>query len=97
MRSRYENVSMQEQYVSEAKHTIETLQYRNKRAMKFEKFVRKLVQPVNELGKLGRGMHNADVVVIIWQRFSNSELSHYLTSLKVQFQHQPRNYREVQQ
>ena len=29
LRSRYENVVMQEQYVSEAKRTIETIQYRN--------------------------------------------------------------------
>ena len=30
LRSRYENVAMQEQYISEAKRTIETLQYRKK-------------------------------------------------------------------
>ena len=42
-------------------------------------------------------MHNADIDEIIWQRVSNAELSQYLTALKVQFQHQPRNYREVQQ
>ena len=39
-------------------------------------------------------MHNTDIVEIIWQRVSNAELSQYLTDLKVQFQHQPRNYRE---
>ena len=42
-------------------------------------------------------MHNADIVEIIWQRVRNTELSQYLTSLKVQFKHQPRNYREVLQ
>ena len=68
MCSRYENVAMQEQYVSEAKRTIETLQYRNERAMTFEKFVSKLVQAADELEKRGKGMHNADVVEIIWQR-----------------------------
>ena len=31
----YENVSMQEQYVSKAKRTIDTIQYRNKRSMTF--------------------------------------------------------------
>ena len=40
-------------------------------------------------------MHNADIVEIIWQRVSNAELIQYLTALKVQFYHQPRNYREV--
>ena len=42
-------------------------------------------------------MHNDDIVEIIWQRVSNAELSQYPTALKVQFQHQPRNYREVLQ
>ena len=37
-------------------------------------------------------MQNADIVENIWQRVSNAELSQYLTDLKVQFQHQPRNY-----
>ena len=40
-------------------------------------------------------MHNADIIEIIWQRVSNAELRQYLNALKVQFQHKPRNYREV--
>ena len=40
-------------------------------------------------------MHNAAIVEIIWQRVSNAELIQYLTALKVQFHHQPRNYSEV--
>ena len=95
--SRYENLSMKEQYVSETKRTIETIQYRNERAMTFENFVRKLVKAVDELEKRSRGMHNADIVEIIWQRVSNAELSQYRTALKLQFQHQPLNYREVLQ
>ena len=63
----------------------------------FENFVSKLVQAVCELEKLGRGMHNSEVVDIIWQRVSNAELSQYLTAFKVQFQHQPHNYMEVLQ
>ena len=66
LRSRYENVAMQEQYVSEAKRTIENIQYRNKRAMTFETFFSKLVKAVDEVEKRGRGMHNADIVEIIW-------------------------------
>ena len=74
LRSRYENVAMQEQYVSEAKCTIDTLQYRNERAMTFEKFVRKLVHVVDEQEKRDRGMHNVDVVDIILQRVSIVQL-----------------------
>ena len=40
-------------------------------------------------------MHNTDIVEIIRKRVSNAELSHYLTALKVKFQHQPLNYKEV--
>ena len=65
--------------------------------MKFEKFISKLVKTVYELEKRGRGMYSADIVEIIWQRVINAELSQYLISLKVQFQHQPCSYREVLQ
>ena len=63
----------------------------------FEKFVRKLVKAANELEKRGRGMDKSDIVEIIWQKVSNAELSQYLNALKVQFHHQPCNYREVLQ
>ena len=83
LRSRYENAYIQEQYVCKTKRIIETIQYRNERAITFETFVSKLVKTVDELEKWGRGMHNADIVNIIWQRVSNAELSQYLNALKV--------------
>ena len=83
LHSRYENVVMQEQYVSESKCTTDTIQYRNERAMTFEKLFRKLLKAVEKLEKIGRGMHNADIVEIIWQGVSNSELGQHLTDLKV--------------
>ena len=46
-RSRYENVAMQEQYVSEAKRTIETMQHINERARTFKQFVIKFVKAVD--------------------------------------------------
>ena len=63
--------------------------------MPFETFVSKIVQAVNELEKRGGGMPNADAVEIIWLRFINAELGQYLTALKVKFQHQTLNYREI--
>ena len=81
LRSRYENIATQEQYVSKAKRTIENIQYRNERAMTFETFFRKHFKTVDELEKRGRGMHNAEIVEIIWQRVINAELSQYLTTL----------------
>ena len=97
LRSGYENVSMQEQYVSEANRTIETIQYRKKRAMAFENFSSKLFKAVDEIEKRGRGMHNSEIVDISLQRVISAELSQYLTASKVQFQHQPHKYREVLQ
>ena len=63
----------------------------------FKKFFSKLVKAVDELEKRGRGMHNADIFDIIWKKVINAELRQYLTALKVQFQHQHQNYREVLQ
>ena len=57
---------MKDQYVSEANRKIETIQYRNERAMTFEKFVRKIVKDFDEVEKRFRGMHNAEIVEIIW-------------------------------
>ena len=76
LRSKYENVAMQEQYVIEAKHTIDTIKYRNERATTFEKFVRKIVKAVGGLEKRGRGMHNADIVEIICRRVNNVSVVH---------------------
>ena len=49
LRKRYENAAMQEQYINEAKITLESMTYRNERAMKFEKFVARFVKEVNDL------------------------------------------------
>ena len=97
LRSRYEKVAMQAQYVSEAYLKVEITQYINQGAMTFKKVFIKLIKYVDELEKRDRGVNNADIVEIIWKRVINSELSQYLTDLKVYFQHQPRNYREVLQ
>ena len=42
---------MHEQYVNESNRTLETVAYRNERAMTFEKFIAKFIQVVNELEK----------------------------------------------
>ena len=65
--------------------------------MKFEKFVAKFIQELDELEKRNRGLHNADVVDIIWKKMMNPELSQYATSLKLQFKRQPRYYQYILQ
>ena len=51
LRYRYENASMQENYISETKHILATISYINERAMKLEKFVSQFVKLVDELDK----------------------------------------------
>ena len=68
LRGQYENAAMHEQYINEAKRTLETSTYRNERALKFEKFVAKFVKAFDELDKRNRGLHNADVVDMIWKK-----------------------------
>ena len=46
LRGRYENAAMHEQYINEARRTLETLTYINEQALKYEKFVAKLVKAV---------------------------------------------------
>ena len=40
-------------------------------------------------------MHNGDVVHLIWKKMTNPDLSQYVTALKVQFQREPRDYKDV--
>ena len=51
LKGRYINATMHDQYINEAKRTLEILTYRNERALKFEKFVAKFVKAVDELDK----------------------------------------------
>ena len=81
--TRYDNVAMQEQNINEAKRTLESMTYRNERAMQFKKFVAKFVKAVDALYKHDRSMHNADVVDLIWNNMTNPDLSQYVTALKV--------------
>ena len=62
---------MHEQYINKAKRTLDTLTYRNERALKLEKFVAKFVKAVDELDKRNRGLNNADVVDMIWEKVTN--------------------------
>ena len=74
---------MHEQFITEAKRAFETFTYRNERALKFEKFVAKIVKAVDKLDKRNRELHNADVVDMIWKKIRNPELNQYVVALKV--------------
>ena len=88
---------MHEKYVNKSKRTLETVAYRNERAMKFDQFVTKYTQAVDELEKRNWGLHNADVIDFIWNKMMNPELIQYFTALKMHFQQQPRDYQKILQ
>ena len=76
---------MQDQYISETKHILDTISYKNEWVMKFDKFVSQFVKTVDEMEKQQRGLHNADIVELIRNKTTNPKLSQYVTALKVQF------------
>ena len=84
--------SSHEQYVNEAKRTLENLAYRNEQAMKLDKLVAKFTQTVDELERRKKWLYNSNVVDIIWKEKMNIELSQYVTALRVKFQQQPLGY-----
>ena len=63
---------MQDIYINEAKKALETLSYKNERAMKFEVFNSKFKNAVNILDSYGRTMHNKDVVDLLWKKLNNA-------------------------
>ena len=65
--------------------------------MKFEKFVTKFTRAVDESEKRNQGLHNSDIIDLIWKKIMIPELSQYVTALKVQFQRQPRDYQDILQ
>ena len=76
---------MQDMYINEAKKTLETLSYRNKRSMKFHVFNRKFQNAVNVLDSYGRTMHNKDAV----------ELKMFVASIKVDYRSNRQKYTEI--
>lgn len=97
LKERYENKAMHETCINEAKKVLQTITYRNERAMKFEKFVANFQKAIDDLERYGRGMHDADIVDMIWPKMCNPELASYVVSLKVHHQHQRRGFREILQ
>ena len=65
--------------------------------MTFEKFVATFQKAVDNLEIYGSGMHNGDIVDLLWTKMGNSELATYLVSMKVHYQFFRRGYREILQ
>jgi len=97
LKARYQNPAMQDMYINEAKKTIETIAYKNERAMKFEIFSGKLQNAVNVLETYGRGMHNEDIVDMLWTKLQSADLAMFVSSLKVDYRRNRQDYTEILQ
>ena len=97
LRSRYLNTSTRQTTINEANQVLDNLTYRNKRAMTFEKFSSKLQNALNDLEDCGRPVHDGDIVDKLWGRIQNSDLTTYMTALKIEYMRNQRDYRLILQ
>ena len=82
---------MRNMYINEASKTLDTLSYRDERAMKFKVFNSKFKNAVNILDSVGRIMHNKDVIELLWTKLNTAELTVFVTSIKVDYRHNRQN------
>ena len=62
---------MQDMYIKKSKKPLETLSYKNERAMKFEVFNSKIQNAVNILDSYGHTIHNKDAVNLLYMKLKN--------------------------
>ena len=97
LRDRYENQATEQERINEANRVLETLVYKNERALTFELFSSKIQGAVDALTQCHRKPHNGDIVDKIWQKIQNSELTSFVEALKVQYSQQPRPFDKILQ
>ena len=97
LRERYSSDAAVQGIINKAKSDLESLQYRNERNFSFEKFSSRLQKAYDDLESQGRTVNNGDIVDALWDRIKHSELQHYIASLKVDYQRNPRGYRLILQ
>ena len=81
--NRYDNQATQQERINTANRTLDTMVYKNERAMSFELFSSKIQEAVDDLEDCGRAPHDGDIVDKIWRKILNPELSAYVEALKV--------------
>ena len=76
---------------------LETLSYRNERAVIFEVFNSKFHTAVNILDSYSRNMHNKDFVVLFWTKLNNAGLAMFVASIKVDYRRNNQKYTDILQ
>ena len=74
LKYRYYNPDIQDMYINESKQTLDNISYKSERAMKFEIFSGKFQNAVNVLETYGHGMHNEDIVYMMWIKLQSADL-----------------------
>ena len=93
--NRYDNQATQQERINTANRTLDTMVYKNERAMSFELFSSKIQEAVDDLEDCGRAPHDGDIVDKIWRKILNSELSAYIEAFKVQHNQNPMSFRDI--
>jgi hypothetical protein len=80
---RCENEAAIQARVNQANKTWEMPACKNKRAMSFEAFSKKLTKALQHFDNAGRPKHDGDVIDWIWRHVQSGELSQHMSALKV--------------
>ena len=97
LRLRYSSEASKQSKINKAKAELGTLRYKSERSFSFEKFSAKLQKAYDDLEASGRQVNNGDTVDALWSRIDATELQIYLSSLKVEYQRTPRDYKLILQ
>jgi len=97
LRDRYHNDATKQAIINSAKSTLSHLRYKNERSFSFEKFSARLQKAYDELEANGRKVDNGDIVDDLWARIQNTDIQVYVSSLKVDYQRNPRSYQLILQ
>ena len=92
LRERYSSDAAAQGIINKAKNDLANLQYHNERNFSFEKFSSRLQKAYDDLAAQGREVNNGDIVDALWDRIKHIQLQHYVASLKVDYQHNQRDY-----
>ena len=83
--------------INQAKNRLVSLRYKNERSFSFEKFSSALQKAYDELEEAGRSVNNGDIVDDLWDRIQAPDLQLYVSSLKIEYQRNPRDYKLILQ
>ena len=95
LRECYSSNASKQVIINAAKSSLINLRYKNERSFKFETFSARLQTAYDDLERCERPVDNGDIVDALWPRIQATELTSYISSLKVDYQRNLRDYKEI--